>query len=160
WLDSAILYIASNQRPKFSAEQVDKLRNYALAGGMIFLQADTSSDAFNQYVSELAAKLFPEYELTDLPPTHELYTISYQLKPPRPRLRGVSNGARLLLVHSPVDVAISWQARQEKARRVAFELGVNLFVYAAGKPDVHNRLAPLVYPQLNRPVTGTLPVAR
>lgn len=51
------------------------------------------------------------------------------------------NGTRVLWVHSPADLAIHWQQRAEKTQRFAFELGVNLFIHAAGKTDLRNRLA-------------------
>jgi hypothetical protein len=57
-----------------------------------------------------------------------------------PPLRAVSNGSRVLMLHSPKDVAISWQFRDEKFRRDHFELGANLFLYAAGRRDFRNRL--------------------
>jgi hypothetical protein len=45
------------------------------------------------------------------------------------------------MLHSPTDLAQSWQLRSEKSQRNAFELGVNLFIYAAGKADLRNRLS-------------------
>ena len=73
---------------------------------------------------------------------------------------GVSNGARWLLVHSPSDLSLAWQMRSDKTRLPDFQLGLNLFVYAAGKIDLHNRLeSPFVAPP-DHPPTRTLRVAR
>jgi hypothetical protein len=41
----------------------------------------------------------------------------------------------------PQDLTQYWQLRSEKTQRPAFELGVNLFIYAAGKADLRNRLS-------------------
>ena len=35
--------------------------------------------------------------------------INYQIKTPKPKLQAVSNGARLMVVHSPTDLATHWQ---------------------------------------------------
>jgi hypothetical protein len=80
----------------------------------------------------------------------------------------VSNGSRLLIVHSPIDLSHHWQKREdrqfealnvkrladEKARVLApFHFGANLFVYAAGKRDLRNRLDSLyVAPVKSDPV--------
>jgi len=53
---------------------------------------------------------------------------------------GVSNGVRWMLVHSPNDIALAWQMRANKTRLQDFQLGINVFLYAAGKPDLRNRI--------------------
>jgi hypothetical protein len=66
---------------------------------------------------------------------------------------------RRLLIHCPEDLAGRWQANAVKQNRAAFELGVNLFVYATGKADLRNKTdSPFIFPPEG---TGqTLPVAR
>jgi hypothetical protein len=68
----------------------------------------------------------------------------------------------VLLLHSPRDVAASWQFRDEKFRRDHFELGANLFIYAAGRRDFRNRLDGTFVPApADPPATGqTYTVAR
>ncbi len=141
WSDSPILYFASHSALKFSEEDISKLRAFVEAGGMLFTQADNGSESFNLYVNQLAKQVFPEFELKDLPADDAIFSLQYIIpKANRPRLRGVFNGARLLWVHSPTDLAINWQQRAEKSKREAFELGVNLFVYAGGKTELRNRI--------------------
>ena len=139
WLDSPVLYIASHRAPEFKEEDVQKLRAFALGGGLIFTHADASAAPFNTFVTQFAKRLFPEYALADLPQNHEIYSVQYRLSR-KPLLRGVSNGSRLLLVHSPTDLSTPWQVRNG-TRRDAFEMGVNVFVYAGGKADLRNRLS-------------------
>ena len=146
WLDAPILYVAGHVAPDFSNEERVKLRNYALAGGMIFTHADGARPAFDAYATELAGQLFPEYELADVPPDHPVYNVVAKVDP-KPRLRAVTNGSRVLLLHSPTDLSQAWQTRDEKRRAEHFELGLNLFLYAAGKRDLRNRLdSPYVPP--------------
>jgi hypothetical protein len=141
WLDSPVLYLASQQSPRLGDRDYDKLRNFTAVGGMLFTHADGGSAAFNQWVAELARKLWPSYELRTLPDDHEIYTIHSKLVgKPHVKLMGLSNGSRLLLVHSPIDLAGAWQMRAEKSRAEQFQLGLNLFAYATGKSDLRNRL--------------------
>jgi hypothetical protein len=139
WTDSPILFVASHSAPKFKDEDYQKLRRFAEAGGLIFTHADASSGAFNNFAGELARKLFPNYEMATLPQDHEIYSIQYQLKN-RPQLKYVSNGSRILMIHSPVDISAAWQVR-DGTKRQNWEIGVNLFIYAAGKADFRNRLS-------------------
>jgi hypothetical protein len=146
WLDAPILYIASHQPPKFSDADVEKLRKYVEAGGLLFTHADNNSEAFNKWAAEFSTKLFPACEMQDLPADHELYSIYFKINQPHQKLRYVTNGARILLIHSPGDMAASWQQRAEKTKRPMFELGTNVFVYAAGMADYRNRLSTLEVP--------------
>jgi hypothetical protein len=140
WLDSPVLYIASHQAPALEPKDYANLRQYVEGGGMIFTHADTGSPGFNRWVNKLVEQVCPGRKLEDLPEDHVLYSVNYKLRAPRPRLQGVSNGARLLLVHSPTDLSMQWQQRGEKVAPETFRLGLNLFLYAAGKTELRNRL--------------------
>lgn len=140
WTDSPILYIASHEPFAFTAEHRQKLRRFIEAGGMVYTQADGDSSSFDRCIVDLGGSIFPEYEWTDLPLDHPIYTLNFQVAP-RPKLRCITNGSRILMLHSPVDLARAWQQRSETTRRNLFELGANIFIYAAGKSDFRNRIA-------------------
>ncbi len=159
WMDSPILYIASDRPPKFTAEELDKIRDFALAGGMIFTNADGGSAEFNAYVPQLVKYLFPQYELQELPPDHPLFTV-WRMPKDRPTLQGVSNGSRLLLVNSPGDIAKHWQLRDFVGNPSAFETGMDLFLYASGKGDLRNRLQSPWIAETKTPPQQMLPIAR
>src|SRR5206468_527416 len=101
----------------------------------------------------------PNYEMKDLSPEHPLYTVNKPVKLPRPRLRAVSNGARLLMVHSPGDLSNAWQLRASISRKEAFDLGGNLYVYATGKEQFRNRLDTPAVPEPPE-TTKTIHLAR
>ncbi len=161
WSDAPILYVASHAALKLSDADVAKLRAFVDGGGMLYTQADMNADAFNRFVDQLAPRLFPEFPIKDLPADDEIYQLQYVIpKASRPRLRGVSNGSRLLWIHAPQDLAVHWQQRAEKTQRAAFELGVNLFVYAGGKTDLRNRVDARAIPAPTFAPSATVPVAR
>jgi len=141
WFDCPVLYIASHQPPKLTDAAYTNLRGFVNAGGLIFTQSDANSMQFNAWVEELARKICPDYELMNLPPTHPLFTSFAKAKVPLPRLRGVSNGSRLLIVHCPTDIAIAWQRRDDKMHPEAFNVGMNVVLYANGRDGFRNRVA-------------------
>jgi hypothetical protein len=170
WMDSPILYLPSHKPPKFIDGDYENLRDFVEAGGLLFTHSDGDASeeqdgAFDQWVErELAPKLFPKYEVKELAADHPVYNLVYKLEDAeRPRLRGVSNGSRLLMVHSPTDIARSWQLRDQKTKAGLFRLGVNLFLYASGRRDLRNRLeSPYVSDPGAAPAAGhgTVQVAR
>ncbi len=162
WLDSPVLEIASHKEVKFTTEQLDKIRNYVESGGMLFVQADGDAGEFNRMVPKLAHELFPRYEMAPVPSDAPMYGIDngvYKL-PPRPDLKMVYNGSRILLLWSPRDISKYWQQRDVIRHKLEFEFGTNMFVYAVGKHDLRNRLdSPYVAPVTAAPV-ATIKVAR
>jgi len=118
WFDSPVVYIASHQAPKVSDRDFNELQKFVMAGGLIFTHADGSSANFDQWVvNDLATKIAPGRRMTPIPDSDSIYSIFYKT-PVHRRLMGVSNGARWLLIHSPNDVALSWQMRSDKTRLV------------------------------------------
>jgi len=157
WLDSPILYIAGHLSVKFADADCVKLRAFVQAGGMIFAHADGGSPAFNDAAAALARRLF-NAPLIALPAGHPIYSIRYPLDS-KPELRYVGNGARILMLHSPKDIASSWQSR-DLTRRHLLQLGVNIFEYACGRPDLKAGTAVRVPPEIGAPPALTISVAR
>lgn len=160
WLDSPVLFIASHQPPQLTAEDYGKLRDFVRAGGLIFTHADAGSEAFSAWVPQLVKNVCGDYELQTLADSHPLYSINYHIAAPRPKLQGVSNGSRLLLVHSPADLASAWQGRNDKMFADRFRLAINIVLYASGKADLRNRLNTPYVPESDRPPVPSIAVAR
>src|SRR4051812_15286097 len=142
WTDTPVLELASHLAPKLSADELARIRNYVYAGGMLFTQADGESAAFDAFAKKLAKDLF-NLELVNVPPDHAIFSgdTLYAIKP-TPQLKMVTNGARILMLHSPRDITRWWQQRDDKRHKAEFQLGINLFVYNAGKRDLRNRIDP------------------
>lgn len=139
WMDAPILYLASHKAPHWSAEQEDQIREYIEAGGMLFTQADGGSQEFTQFIEKLGLRLFPNYTWQVVPKDHWFYSVAFRMKQ-HPPLRMLSNGSRVLMVHSEADLSQFWQLKEQKTNRSVFELGVNLYAYAGGMSKVRNRL--------------------
>ena len=159
WTDSPILYLASHVAPKLTDEQIDNIRKFIEAGGLLYTQADGAAPAFDQYAAELAKKLFPQYPFITVPKDHLVYSMLYKVNP-APPLKMIGNGVRALMIHSPQDLSMAWQGRMEQTRAPAFQLGVNLFLYAAGKGDLRNRVASNTVAEPTVANGGSIKVAR
>ena len=163
WTDAPVLYIAGDAAPAMTDADLTAVGDYARAGGLVVTHADGGSPAFSRWVREtLVRRAFPQYELTRVPADHPLYTDLYRVGRPPP-LEAVDAGGRLLLVHSPVDLAGRW--RTSGAGTPEAQLGLNLFVYAAGKTDYRNRLDSTFVPDPppvppRQPPPAAVPVAR
>ena len=147
WADSPILYIASNEAPRLGAEEIDNIRAFVEAGGLLFTHADQGSDRFTAWAAKLAKEVFPGQALENVSPQHPLYSLNYKIENPRPRLQAVDNGVRLLMVHSPTDLASAWQTRSTESRKTMYQLGINLYLYATGKERFRNRLDTRAVPE-------------
>jgi DNA-directed RNA polymerase subunit RPC12/RpoP len=139
WTDSPILYMAGDTPPTLSDDDKEKIKRYVENGGMLLTQADGGEERFSRFVQKLGKELFPQYSWIDLPADHVLFSVSYRLSG-QPKIRAITNGSRILMMHWPTDVTKYWQLRQDRAARSVFELGVNLSLYAAGKSELKNRL--------------------
>lgn len=159
WTDSPVLYLAGATAPVISDHQCDQIRDFVQAGGILFTNADHGSDVFNRFADQLAQRLFPQYPFKQLPTDHPLYSALFRLNP-APPLKAVSNGARLLMVHSPIDAARSWDFHDWSLVTPAYQLGVNIFLYEAGTRDFRNRLDTNYVPAPTDTPALTLPLAR
>jgi len=159
WMDSPILYLASHEPVKLSDDDIAKIRSFVQNGGLLYTQSDGDSPAFNAFAEQLATKLFPNYKMAELPPTHPVFNTMFRLAPVA-GLRAVSNGSRLLMLHSTTDLARSWELRDFKTKSEMFEWGTNLFIYAAGKRDLRNRLESTFIPPPTAAPSKTFRVVR
>jgi hypothetical protein len=146
WMDAPVLYISGDKAPPFTPADYKALRDFANGGGLIFTHADGGSAEFNKWVADAVRIIFPKYELMTVPREHAIYSTVYPLKKPPPLL-SVSNASRILLIHSPTDLGGSWQRNWTDESKGEFQLGVNIFVYAAGKGILKNRLSSNFIPE-------------
>lgn len=137
WHDAPILYISGSTAPKFTDEDVESLRQFVNQGGVIFSEAACSSGAFNMAMQKVYAGMFPKYELARLDNNHPIYGIHFKIN--RRGLMGISNGVRLLAIHSPAEVSLAWQINAYATNKDIFGLGANIYFYVTDKGSLRNR---------------------
>jgi hypothetical protein len=159
WLESPILMITTDTAPDFSDENCAKLRSYTDAGGFIFFHNEYGSSDVDAFVKTLVKKLYPEYPMVRAAPDDPVYTCDFPIKK-KTELYTVSNGARVCFAYSPKDITQDWVRYRPKDTREnsSLQLGINLFVMAAGKSDFRNRLNSPYEPPNDFDPTATIPV--
>ena len=109
---------------------------------MLYTQADGDSAAFDAFAKKLAKDLFDQ-ELVAVPARppdfHRRDALPDQA---RAAAQDGDQRARILMLHSPRNIARWWQQRDDQRHKADFQLGINLFVYNAGKRDLRNRIDP------------------
>ncbi len=166
--DAPILFISGAENMDFSQKEIDKLREFAIDGGIILANADCGSDRFERAwtgPNGLAHKLFPRYEFRELPPEHPIYTNqNFRAKnwKNKPKVMGISNGVREMLLLVPeADVSRAWQTNSVRTREEAYQLAADLFYYAVDKENEQFRGETyIVKPDPKAPAGRKVTVAR
>ena len=137
------IYMTGHGNIKFTDEEVQILRRYLLSGG--FLHADDNYGLDPSFRREIK-RIFPEYELVDLPADHPIYRAFYSFPAGMPKVHkhdgksaqglAVLHQGRVVVFYSyETDLGNGWEDAERyddppQAREAAFRMGVNLFVYA------------------------------
>ncbi|KKL47093.1 hypothetical protein LCGC14_2338990, partial [marine sediment metagenome] len=159
WHDAPILYISGAAPPKFTDKDLTKLRDFVAQGGVILSEAACNNAPFDKGMRAAYAKIFPRYELKTLPADHPVYTLHYRIGAGR-GLQGISNGVRLLAIHSPPEVSLAWQLRKYRSGADVFQLGANIYFFVTDKGILPPRGVSR-WPKVNAfTPTETLKVAR
>ncbi|MFQ5805743.1 MAG: DUF4159 domain-containing protein [Phycisphaerae bacterium] len=160
-LEAPVLYLSGRTHWEFDDDQVERLREYCLRGGMIFAVAQEEGDEFSRAIRSLAGELFPEYPLRKLPRTHPLFTGQVQFSIAKPsEMIEVHNGARTLLLLTTEDIGATWNRYQVRRTPTEFRLGCNVYLYATDKTAIHSRLQTPTIPLERVEIKQTIEVAR
>jgi hypothetical protein len=105
--------------------------------------ADCGGRAFANAFQRLGVELFPRYEFRELPADHPVYAngvFAREKWKTKPSVLGLSNGVRELMLLLPQgDPGRAWQSKTLGGREEAWQLGANLFFYAAERRNLRFR---------------------
>jgi hypothetical protein len=135
--DAPILYLSGNLELKPSFEDSQKLKRFVEEGGMILGNSDCGKPAFAKSFEGLGMGMFGR-TFRDIPADHPIFThqqFNASQWRKRPHLRGLSNGARELMVLCPEeDIGRRWQdPAAKKTHPEAYELGTDIFQYSVDR---------------------------
>ena len=163
WLESPVLMMSTDTPPHFTDDDCAKLRSYTDAGGLLFIHNEYATKEIEQFAQTLAKRLYPEYPFVDLPQDNLVYSAQYPMKK-KPALKAVGNGTRTFMVYSPTDITQDWvrfKPHDLRARENPdLQLGMNLFVSAAGLDNFRNRLNSTWEEPCTFDPIGTIPIVR
>jgi hypothetical protein len=143
------------------------LKEYLANGGFLFAEACCGREGFDRDFRALMRRLFPQTELTPLPPDHPVWAASgkFALPPGSWPLEGIQHGCKWVVIYSPKPLAGYWEddLYREGRGRDAFRLGANVIAYATGLEAPRPRLTEAAIPddgQRERIRRGYLKVAQ
>lgn len=145
-LQSPIAYINGHFSPKrrFTAQEKKLLKQYVENGGFILAEACCSRQEFDLGFKQLAAELWPDNPLEELPGNHPVWTAfpGFNISPGQPyKLMGIQMGCKTVVIYSPQDLSCQWESNEFDGRaRTAFRLGANIIAYATGLEPPKPRL--------------------
>ncbi|HPF41388.1 MAG TPA: DUF4159 domain-containing protein [Phycisphaerae bacterium] len=115
-----------------------RLRQYVDNGGLILLHSDRASRRFGDTAKPIFESMFRRegWTFRRLDNDHPLYTCMFRSRNPRKPipLEAISDGPRLLVVYSPVDLAGAWHQQRNRFTDI-FEIMANLRAYSAPEHD-------------------------
>ncbi len=138
WHDAPIVYISGASAPQLDEKDLAKLKQFVEQGGMILSETACGKTTFDSAMRKLYAKMFPQYELKRLGRGHPIYNLHFK-RTGSGLLYGISNGVRLLAVHSPADLSRAWQLNAYLTQPVYFRLAANLYFYVTDKGSPRSR---------------------
>ncbi|KPK80778.1 MAG: hypothetical protein AMJ81_11330, partial [Phycisphaerae bacterium SM23_33] len=146
WHDAPILLLTGSKPPPFSPAELDKLRQFVYQGGLIFSVCECAAQgrAFDAAMRGqpgqpgIYQKLFPDYELKRLDENHPIYTAHFKVGRRTP-LWAISNGVRLLALHTTEDLPLPWQTNAYVTGEDAFELAFNIVYFATDRASPRHR---------------------
>jgi hypothetical protein len=144
--DHPFLYMSGHGTVVFTPDERAALRAHLLAGG--FLLANDSYGLDESLRKEIA-EIFPDAELTEIPPDHPVFHTVYDFPDGLPKVHehdgkppqafGIFQGGRLVLFYAyQSDIGDGWEDPDvhddpPAIREQALRMGVNLFVYVLGQ---------------------------
>ena len=132
WHDAPILTITGSVAPKFTDDQLNRLRDFVWQGGTILSITECNGAGFRDGIREVYRKLFPQHQLKEVPRNHALYTLQGNA-PQNLTFHMISNGGRPFVVHTDVDVCLDWQLNRRIGGKPSFDAAANVALYVTGK---------------------------
>lgn len=134
-----MLFITGHDGIRFSDEEIKNLRKYLENGGFLYVDDDYGLDsAFRREIK----RVFPEYELLEIPPDHPIFHIFYDIPLPKvhehypgpPKAYGIFIRGRLAVLYTwNSNVSDGWTDRYgdpQDIREKAIRMGINILYYA------------------------------
>ena len=126
----------------FSEQEIENLRNYLFSGGFLHIDDNYGMDV---YIRPELKKVFPEYDLIELPFDHPIFHQKFDFKNglpkihehngKRPQAFGIIHQGRLILLYTyECDLGDGWEDKDvhkdpDDVRLKALQMGANIVQY-------------------------------
>ena len=143
FFSSNYLYMTGHGNIKLTDEEIIILREHLIGGA--FLHADDNY-GMDKSFRELLSKMFPEKELIEIPPNHELFNIYFEFPNGLPKIHehdnkraqalGIFHNEKLIILYTyESDLGDGWEDPKvhnnpEDLRQKALKMGANIVTYS------------------------------
>jgi hypothetical protein len=129
--ETPVLYLATDSAFELSETEVDHLRQYIQAGGLLVTNPDIVSPDVARSINNLAKQLFgDDAKMQTVDRSHALYHL-HEAVSPTVGMQMIDNGIRPLWIHFVRDIGKDLQTN-DTARSPNFAALSNLFLHATG----------------------------
>lgn len=138
-----ILFMTGHGNVYFSEQEVDKLKTYLISGGFLHI---SDNYGLNKFIRRELKKVFPQYELQEIPADHPIYHQAYSFPEGLPKIHehdkkppqglGIFYQKRLVLFYDyESDLSDGWEDASihnnpPQVREKALKMGANIIKYA------------------------------
>ena len=139
------LHMTGHGNVIFSYQEADNLRQYLLSGGFLHIDDNYGMDPF---VRSEIKKVFPETDLIEIPPSHDIFHQRYEFEKGLPKIHehdmknpqafGIFIEGRLVCLYTyESDLGDGWEDEDvhndsEKTRLEALKMGANILEFVFG----------------------------
>lgn len=137
--ESPILYWSTHEPFTLPTEQIQTLRSYLDAGGMLVVNPESPFNRLAGSCEALVSLLYPGRKFEPVADFHPFYDLHTKLNRTVP-MRMIHNGVRPLIVVLEQDIGRGLQSRDSARFADCFALLSNLYLYAVGTESRRTRL--------------------
>ncbi len=139
--DYPFLFMTGHGNIKFSEQDVENLRQYLMRGGFLYADDDYGmNEAFQREIK----KVFPEKDLIELPPNHEIFHCFFNFHKGLPKIHKHDekrpqafaifddHGRMMVLFTYESNISDGWSNAHDDPAEIkekAFKMGANIFYY-------------------------------
>ncbi len=140
--DYPLIHMTGHGNVVFSSQEAENLRNYLIGGGFLHIDDNYGMD---QFIRQELKKVFPEYELVEVPFGHPIYHQAYDFDNGLPKIHehddlipaglGIVHEGRLVLFYTyESDLGDGWEDQEvhndpQEKRLAALKMGANIISY-------------------------------
>lgn len=138
-----MLFMTGHGNINFSANESERLKKYLDAGGFLYIDDDYG---FDEYIRKEMKKVYPDKKFEELPPSHKIFNIHYNLKNGMPKTHehddkppqifALYNNDKISVIYTyesnPSDGWADPDIHKDspEKRLEALQFGANLIIYA------------------------------
>lgn len=139
-METPILYLSTDDNFTLTEKEVDNLREYIDAGGLLVTNAEDNTGQGLKGIKWLTKALFPnkDIEAEKVDKTHPFYDVHQKL-PPGVQMQVINNSVRPQVVHFSKDISKGLQSADLK-QRDSFTALSNIYLYVTGMNPRRTRL--------------------